>query len=277
MGALSAGAGDAGAGVGVAAGVPAGATAAGSPTTPGAPPSRRFRRSSTSRYWLRMPVSSVALCCWSSSTWPRRARSSSRSAVTWLSRSTLPWLLAAWDSSAATRSPRLARCAAAGGATRTADTAAARTRLVRKWLRVMALGIGFRILERQSAAGGVPASCRRGARAAGSAGGVGDLYATVLSPAILAGGGAGRALFAVAGHRLLAGRTTVGLQRGRHAVAAALAEAQVVVTAAALVGMAFQGDAGRGTVTQVLCVAGHGRLELRTHRILVEVEVDRAL
>src|SRR5690606_15662378 len=113
--------------------------------------------------------------------------------------------------------------------------------------------------------------CRR------STGGVGGLHPTVLRPAILARGGAGRALFAVAGHGLLAGGTAIGLQCGRHTVAAALAEAEVVVTAAALVGMAFKRDAGRRTVAQVLGVAGHCSLELRTHRLLVEIEIDGAL
>src|SRR5690606_33739984 len=244
MGALSVAAGVAVAdwplGAGVGAGAAAGSPAAGAT----APPSSRFRRSSTSRYWLRTLVSSAWFCCWSSSTWPRSARTSSRSAVSWLSRSMLPWLFAACASSAATRSPRLARWAAAGGAMKAADAAVARTRLFRRLLRVMALETGFRTLQRQSAAGGVPASCRRIAcLRRRSAGGVGGLDAAVLRPAVLAGGGAGRALFAVAGHRLLAGRAAIGLQRGRHRVAATLAQAEVVVTAAALVGMAFEGDA----------------------------------
>src|SRR3546814_4560300 len=99
-------------------------------------------------------------------------------------------------------------------------------------------------------------------------GGVHDLDATVLGPAILARRGAGRALFAVADHRDLAAGTTVGLQRGRHRIGAALAEAQVVVAAAALVGVAFQGHARGRTVTQVLGVAGHrGRSEEHTSEL----------
>src|SRR3546814_7903524 len=101
--------------------------------------------------------------------------------------------------------------------------------------------------------------------------------ATILGPSILARRGAGRALFAVADHRDLAAGTTVGLQRGRYLIGAALAEAQVVVAAAALVGVAFQGHARGRTVTQVLGVAGHRGLEFRTQRVLVQVEVDHAL
>src|SRR3546814_9975543 len=63
-------------------------------------------------------------------------------------------------------------------------------------------------------------------------GGVHDLDATILGPAILARRGAGRALFAVAAHRDLSTGTAVGLQRGRHRIGAALDAAQVVVPAA---------------------------------------------
>src|SRR5690606_26478324 len=106
---------------------------------------------------------------------------------------------------------------------------------------------------------------------------VDDLDAAVLGPAILAGLGAGRTLFAVADHGQLATRTTVGLQRRGHRVATTLAQAEVVLAAAALVGVAFQRDARGRTVTQVLGVAGHGSLEFRTQRVLVQVEVHHAL
>src|SRR3546814_10463121 len=86
----------------------------------------------------------------------------------------------------------------------------------------------------------------------------------ILGPAILARRGAGRALFAVADHRDLSTGTAVGLQRGRHRIGAALAEAQVVVAAAALVGVAFQGHARGRTVTQVLGVADRKRTRLNS-------------
>src|SRR5688500_8394711 len=70
--------------------------------------------------------------------------------------------------------------------------------------------------------------------------GVDDLDAAVLGPAVFGRIGAGRALFAVADHGDLAARTTVGLHGRRHGVAAALAEALVVLAAAAFIGIAFQ-------------------------------------
>src|SRR5690606_5601615 len=94
--------------------------------------------------------------------------------------------------------------------------------------------------------------------------GVDDLDATVAGPAVLVGLGAGRALFAIADHGQLAGGAAVGLQGRGHRVAAALAEAQVVLAAAALVGVAFQGDARRRAVAQGVGVAGPLRLERRT-------------
>src|SRR5690606_9059234 len=107
--------------------------------------------------------------------------------------------------------------------------------------------------------------------------GVDDLDAAVARPARLVRLGADRALLAVADHRQLAGGTAVGLQRRGHRVGTALAEAEVVLAAATLVGMAFQGDAGRGTVAQVLGVAGPGRLDLRLDAVAVEVAVNDAL
>src|SRR5690606_22625065 len=106
--------------------------------------------------------------------------------------------------------------------------------------------------------------------------GIHDLDATILRPAILARLGAGRALFAVADHADLAAGTAVGLQGGRHGVAAALGQAHVVLAAAALVGMAFEVHARGRTVAQVLGVAGHRGFELGTDGILVEVEVHDA-
>src|SRR5690606_472492 len=64
---------------------------------------------------------------------------------------------------------------------------------------------------------------------------------------------------------------------GGDRVAAALAQAQGVIAAAALVRMAFQGDARGRTVTQVLGVTGHLRLELGAQGVLVEIEVDHPL
>src|SRR3546814_20224026 len=57
-------------------------------------------------------------------------------------------------------------------------------------------------------------------------GGVHELDATVLGPAILARRGAGRALYAAANHRDLAAGPTAGLQRGRHRTGGAHARAQ---------------------------------------------------
>src|SRR5690606_40455964 len=102
-----------------------------------------------------------------------------------------------------------------------------------------------------------------------SLGAVDQLDAAVLRPAALAGLGADRAFLAVADHAELAGGTAVGLQRGGHGVAAALAQAQVVLAAAALVGIAFQAQARGRAIAQVLGVAGHGGLEFRLQRILV--------
>src|SRR5207342_1092059 len=92
-------------------------------------------------------------------------------------------------------------------------------------------------------------------------GGVDDLDATILGPTILVGVGAGRPLFAIADDGDLAAGTAIGLKCGRDGVAAALAQAQVVFTAAALVGIAFQRHARGRTIAQVFGVAGHGRLE----------------
>src|SRR5690606_37379295 len=78
---------------------------------------------------------------------------------------------------------------------------------------------------------------------AGSARGVDDFHPAVARPAVFAGVGALRALFAVADHGELVARATIGLQGRGDRVAAALAQAEVVVAAAALVGVAFQGDA----------------------------------
>src|SRR5207342_1473442 len=85
-------------------------------------------------------------------------------------------------------------------------------------------------------------------------GGVDDLDATILGPAILVGLGARRPLFAIADDGDLAAGTAIGLQRGRHGIAAALAQAQVVFTAATLVGVAFQRHARRWTIAQVFGV-----------------------
>src|SRR5690554_4148263 len=111
----------------------------------------------------------------------------------------------------------------------------------------------------------------------GSARGVDDLYTAVAGPAVLVGIGADRALLAVADHGELGARATVGLQGRGNRVAAALAQAEVVVTAAALVGVAFHGDPRGRTVAQVLGVAGHLGLELRPQGVLVEIEVHHPL
>src|SRR5690606_41383150 len=83
---------------------------------------------------------------------------------------------------------------------------------------------------------------RRGSRPAADVprtdrlpGGVDDLDAAVLGPAILAGLGADRLFLAVADHRDLAARAAVGLHPGRHGIAAALAGGLVVVPAAPVV------------------------------------------
>src|SRR5690606_18475707 len=104
-----------------------------------------------------------------------------------------------------------------------------------------------------------------------------QLDAAVAGPAVLARGRAHRTLLAVADHVQLAGRAAVRLQRGGDRVAAALAQAEVVLAAAALVGIALEGQARGRAVTQVLGVAGHRGLEFRTQGVLVEVEVDGAL
>src|SRR5690606_34728947 len=110
-----------------------------------------------------------------------------------------------------------------------------------------------------------------------SADGVHDLDATVALPAALVRLGADRTLLAVGDDGDLAGRAASALQRAGDGVAATLAEAQVVLAGAALVGIALEGHAGARAVTQVLGVAGHDGLELRTDDVLVEIEVDGAL
>src|SRR4051812_31206336 len=69
---------------------------------------------------------------------------------------------------------------------------------------------------------------------------VDDLDAAVLAPARLAVLFADRALFAVADDIELAGRSAGSTHGAGHGIAAALAEAEVVFTRAALVGVAFQ-------------------------------------
>src|SRR5690606_19378673 len=122
-------------------------------------------------------------------------------------------------------------------------------------------------------AAALPVTVRPGA----SARAVVQLDAAVAGPAVLARGRAHRTLLAVADHVQLAGGAAVGLQRGGDRVATALAQAEVVLAAAALVGIALEGQARGRTVTQVLGVAGHRGLEFRTQGVLVEVEVDGAL
>src|SRR5690606_39483910 len=168
-----------------------------------------------------------------------------RSSASWFSRSWLAWVLFAWTSSRATRSARLIFCACAGvAATRAATTS----------IMPMARRCSIYLAR-----------------------GVDDFHATVLRPAGLGRLGADRTLFAVAHDFQLPGRTAGSLQGGVDGVPAALAQGLVVGAAAALVGVALQGDAGRRTIDQVLGVAGDDGLELRLQGILGEVEVHDAL
>src|SRR3569623_1980333 len=81
--------------------------------------------------------------------------------------------------------------------------------------------------------------------------GVDDLAAAVLLPAAFVVVLAGRTLFAVAHDIELTRRRTGRTQRARHGVAAALAQAHVVFTRAALVGVAFQRHLGAALLAQV--------------------------
>src|SRR4029079_4842703 len=100
---------------------------------------------------------------------------------------------------------------------------------------------------------------------------------TVFLPAPSALLVAARALFAVADDVELAGRGTGRTDRARHRVAAALAEAEVVLARAALVSIAFQRHARARELAQVSGVAGDLSLEFRLDLALVEVEVNNAL
>src|SRR5262249_61132887 len=92
---------------------------------------------------------------------------------------------------------------------------------------------------------------------------INDLDAAVLLPAVLAVVLADRTLFAVADGVELAGRGAGGAERAADRVAAALAEAEVVLARAALVGVAFERHARARELVQILGVAGDLRLELR--------------
>src|SRR3546814_19278787 len=93
-------------------------------------------------------------------------------------------------------------------------------------------------------------------------GGVHDLDATILGPAIFARLGAGRALFAVADHRDLAAGPPVGLHRGRYRLVAALAAAPVVHAGAPHVLLHLQGIVRGQTGPQVLLWSGYLWLDL---------------
>src|SRR4029079_15711517 len=101
-----------------------------------------------------------------------------------------------------------------------------------------------------------------------------DFDAAIHLPAILAVVLAHRALFAVAHDIELGGRGTGGAERARHGVAATLAEAEVVLARAALVGVALQRDARARELAQVRGMAADRSLELRLDVGLIEVEVD---
>src|SRR5690606_9773477 len=220
------------------------------PASAGVPPSRRVSRLSRSTYWSRWRWRSCSISCRSMSTSLRSSLTSAVRCTTRFCRSRLAWpapglCALSWFSIRVTRSARLRRWPTAGvAAARAATTVSTQM------------------------------ACRG---AIVSADGVHDLDATVALPAVLVGLGADRTLLAVGNDGDLAGRTASALQRAGYGIAAALAQAQVVLAGAALVGIALEGHAGARAVTQVLGVAGHDGLELGTDDVLVEVEVDGAL
>src|SRR6185312_11393881 len=69
---------------------------------------------------------------------------------------------------------------------------------------------------------------------------VNDIHATIFAPAILVVLTAHRTLLAIADHFHLAGGGTIGLQGIGYCIATTLAEAKVVLTRTALVGIAFE-------------------------------------
>src|SRR5262249_44761409 len=96
-------------------------------------------------------------------------------------------------------------------------------------------------------------------------------------PAVFGVLGAGRLLLAQA-HRLdLRLAYAEQLHHALHAVGTALAEADVVLAAAALVGVALDQHLGARVVTQVFGVRFEHRPEFLFHLELVEIEIDRAL
>src|SRR6185312_16768425 len=82
---------------------------------------------------------------------------------------------------------------------------------------------------------------------------------------------------AVADDVELAGRGAGRSNRAVHGVAAALAEAEVVLAGAALVGVAFKRHARARELAQVCGMAGDLGLEFRLDLALVEIEVHHAL
>src|SRR6185437_5786431 len=106
---------------------------------------------------------------------------------------------------------------------------------------------------------------------------VNDIHATILAPAVLIVLTAHRTLLAIADHFHFAGSGAIGLQGAGHRIATALAEAEVVLTGTALVGIAFKTDMGHRAILQVLGMASHDLLELRLDFGLVEIEVDDTL
>src|SRR5690625_3750534 len=114
-------------------------------------------------------------------------------------------------------------------------------------------------------------------QAVSSLGGVDDVDATVLGPAALVVLAARRTLFTVADHRDLAGGGTMGLEGRLDRLGTTLAQAEVVLARATLVGVAFQAHLRARTILQVLGMAGHDLLELGLDGGLVEIEVDHAL
>src|SRR5690606_32009499 len=107
--------------------------------------------------------------------------------------------------------------------------------------------------------------------------GVDDFDAAILRPCRFVMAAINRTLFTVADDIELAHRCTGRAHGALHGIATTLAEAEVVLTGAALVGMAFEGHAGVRELTQVFGMAGNLRAEFRLDLGTVEIEVDDAL
>src|ERR1043166_2451768 len=104
-----------------------------------------------------------------------------------------------------------------------------------------------------------------------------DLDAAVLLPGRFVVAHRRGPLFAVADDAELAGRHALELQGLLHRARAALAERDVVLARAALVGVAFEAHPGTRVLAQVLRPVGDHRLRFSLELARIEIEIDDVL